>query len=139
MKKTKELFNDEVWLKLFPPTAHSFQPIYRFKNADLVRISRKKKTFEKGYMPNWSREVFSIYERLPTTPVTYKIRDYDKTPIQGTFYEAELQKVISKDIYQIESILQEKPGRRPLVLVKWKGYPDSMNSWILKKNLLNWS
>ena len=32
----------------------------RFKVGDHVRISKYKKNFTKGYMPNWSEEVFVI-------------------------------------------------------------------------------
>ena len=31
-----------------------------FKVGDLVRISKYKNIFAKGYMPNWSEEVFVI-------------------------------------------------------------------------------
>ena len=30
----------------------------KFKEGDRVRIAKKKKFFEKGYTPNWTREVF---------------------------------------------------------------------------------
>lgn len=131
---------EDVWLKLFPPTLDTSNQKFKFKIGDLVRISRKKKTFDKGYLANWSREVFSVKERLSTQPITYRIQDYNIQEIQGTFYELELQKVLSANVYQIESVLQEKRIRRqPHVLVKWKGYPDSMNSWIPKQSLLNWN
>src|SRR5207244_13279985 len=45
----------------------------KFKPGDKVRISRIKGTFEKGYLPNWSEQVYIIDEVLKTTPVTYRI------------------------------------------------------------------
>ena len=32
----------------------------KFKDSDCVRISKCKNIFEKGYVPNWSQEVFMI-------------------------------------------------------------------------------
>ena len=55
----------------------------KFKKGDRVRISRKKKTFEK---------VFNISKVQHTIPFTYKIKDSTDEEIKGTFYEVELQK-----------------------------------------------
>ena len=42
-----------------------------FKIGDAVRISKyKRKTFDKGYTPNWTEEVFVISEIRPTDPIT---------------------------------------------------------------------
>ncbi len=57
-----------------------------------MRISRIKGTFEKGYENNWSYEVFTVTDILPTHPITYKIKDYFDEPIKGSFYEQELLK-----------------------------------------------
>ena len=64
----------------------------RLSVGDKVRITKKKKTFEKGYTPRWTEEVFTIPAVQNTSPVTYKIEDLNGEEIQGTFYEAELQK-----------------------------------------------
>ena len=50
-------------------------PYYKFDIGDKVRISKKKKTFEKGYTPNWSEELFVIDKQLHTSPVTYSLKD----------------------------------------------------------------
>ena len=61
--------------------------------GDRVRISKyKRKTFDKGYTPNWTEEVFVVDEIQWTSPITYKIRDVNGEPIKGTFYREELQK-----------------------------------------------
>ena len=63
-----------------------------FKIGDTVRISKyKRKTFDKGYTPNWTEEVFVISEIRPTDPITYKIKDLNGEEIGGTFYREELQ------------------------------------------------
>ena len=53
--------------------------------------------FRKGYLGQWSDELFEITSRLPTTPVTYDIRDLAGEPIKGRLYEAEIQKTIKRD------------------------------------------
>ena len=103
----------------------------KFSVGDKVRISVKKKTFEKGYTPRWTEEVFTISQVQYTDPPTYKITDYNGEEIQGTFYEQELQRT-SQDIYRIEKVIKRQGNKS---LVKWLGYPDSFNSWVDNKDL----
>ena len=58
-----------------------------FKVGDHVRISKYKNIFAKGYIPNWSGEVFVIKEVKNTIPWTYIISDLKGEEIIGTFYE----------------------------------------------------
>jgi transposase InsO family protein len=37
---------------------------YKFKIGDQVRISKMKRTFEKGYLPNFSKEIFTISKQI---------------------------------------------------------------------------
>ncbi|XP_065642663.1 uncharacterized protein LOC136074287 [Hydra vulgaris] len=105
----------------------------RFSIGDKVRITKKKKTFEKGYTPRWTEEVFTISKIQYTDPPTYKINDYNGEEIQGTFYEQELQKT-NQEIFRIEKVIRKLKNKS---LVKWYGYPDSFNSWIDNKELKN--
>ena len=106
----------------------------RFKVGDEVRITKKKKLFDKGYTNNWTHKIYTIAEVLNTFPPTYKIKD-DKGVFEGSFYEAELQKT-NENVFQIEKILGwkmidgERYGR-----VKWKGYDSSYNSWVPAKEI----
>ena len=45
---------------------------YKFKIGDQVRISKMKRTFEKGYLPNFSKEIFTISKQIPRDPPVYK-------------------------------------------------------------------
>ena len=47
----------------------------KFKVGDHVRISKYKNIFAKGYIPNWSEEVFVIKKVKNTIPWTYVIND----------------------------------------------------------------
>ncbi len=95
--------------------------------------------FEKGYEINWTEEIFTI-AKIPRDAVVYKIKDYTGELLEGVFHEEELQKVTPKtheDTYVVEKVLQKKTiGRKKLVLVKWRGYPSSMNSWIPESELI---
>ena len=104
----------------------------KFKVGDHVRISKYKNIFAKGYSPNWSEEVFVVSKIKNTFPWTYVISDLNGEKITGSFYKNELQKANPKE-FRIEKILKRKGDK---LYVKWKGYNNSFNSWINKKDLL---
>ena len=47
----------------------------KFKIGDHVRISKYKNIFTKGYMPNWSEEIFVVSGVKNTVPRTNVISD----------------------------------------------------------------
>ena len=104
----------------------------KFKVVGNVRISKYKNIFAKGYTPNWSEEVFVISKIKITVPWTYVINDLNGGEITGSFYEKELQKT-SQEKFRIEKVLKRKGDK---LYVKWKGYNNSFNSWIDKKDLV---
>ena len=59
----------------------------KFKVGDRVRISNYKNVFVKGYVPNWSEEVFVVNKIKNTVPWMYKINDLNGEKIIGNFYE----------------------------------------------------
>ncbi|GFV52653.1 chromo domain-containing protein [Trichonephila clavipes] len=106
---------------------------FRFSVNDVVRISKARKVFKKGYLPGWTEETFTIYKRYPTNPPTYVLQDSSGKEIAGRFYEEELQKInkTSNDFWAIEKIIRTKGrGSSRHLLVKWVGFDDSFNSWI---------
>ena len=98
----------------------------KFYVGDKVHITRKKGTFEKGFTPNWTKEVFTIISVKATKPPTYTIKDTLGESVQGSFYEQELQLSV-QEIFSIERVLRKKKNQ---VYVKWKGYSNAFNSWI---------
>ena len=127
---------EEVWHNLYGDMPVTYKRP-KFKVGDCVRISKLRKTFKKGYLPNWSEELFTIYKVIRTTPVRYVIRDEMNVTLKGSFYEEELQKVTKvNQLYRIETILKERQQKnRAQILVKWSGYPASFNSWINRSDL----
>ena len=98
---------EEVWHNLYGDMAVTYKHP-KFKVGDTVRISKLRKTFKKGYLPNWSEELFTIYKVIRVIPIRYIIRDEMNVTLKGSFYEEELQKVTKVDkLYRIEAILEE--------------------------------
>ena len=73
-----------------------------------------------------------VHRVVPGPVPTYKIHEWDDTPVQGTFYEEDLQKVHVSDVFRIEKVLKRQKDRW---LVKWKGWPDKYNSWIASQDV----
>ena len=121
-----------VWHNLYG--SESSKPVrFKFNIGDQVRISKTRRTFKKGYLPNWTEEVFTVSKRVPRRPPVYKIADYDGEELAGTFYEQELQKVTKThdDFYRVEKILRSRMrNKRKEHYVKWLGYPEKFNSWV---------
>ena len=69
----------------------------KFKIGDIVRILKYKNIFAKGYVPNWSEEVFMIKKVKNTVPLTNVISDLKGEEIVGKFQEKELQKTNQKE------------------------------------------
>ena len=112
---------------------------FHFSEGDWVRISKSRKVFKKGYLPGWTEEIFQIFERIPGTVERYKLKEFDGSIIQGTFYFEELQKVNlgADDIFRIEKIEKTRgKGKKKELFVHWKGWPVKYNSWIPADQLL---
>ncbi len=107
----------KVWHTLYSDHTVEKTPKYKLKIGDQVRISKIKRKFEEGYLPNFSQEIFSISKQIPRDPPVYKIKDYDGEELKGTFYGKELQKVIKQDnVYEIEKILKKR-GRGEMYII----------------------
>ena len=126
-----------VYKNLYQKDSVNAKKNNKFKVGDKVRISKYKGTFDKGYLPNWTTELFTISKVLDTNPVTYKIVDENKEEIEGIFYEHELVKFNKQDSdYEVEKILKTRiRNKKKEYFVKWVGYPNEMNSWIPEENL----
>ena len=109
--------------------------IAKFKIGDHVRISLNKNIFEKSYETNWTKEIFVIYDIKYTNVPYYYLKDLNDEKLDGTFYEQELQKT-NLTLYVIEKIIKIKNDK---LFVKWRGYNNSFNSWIDKKDVIKYT
>ena len=103
--------------------------------GDVVRLSMVTRPFRKGYLPQWTEEIFVVDKVIRRQPTVYAVKDFDGEEVAGTFYAEELQKIGKKEtdaLYKIEHILRSrkrKDGTKEY-LVKWYGYPAKFNSWV---------
>ena len=77
-------------------------------------------------------ENFVVSKIKNTVPWTYIINDLNGQKITGTFYEKELQRTNQKE-FRKEKVIRRKGDK---LYVKWKGYDNSFNCWIDKKDLV---
>ena len=128
----------QVWYQLYgrrwtrpTPRRSRLQP------GDRVRLSKRARLFKKGYLPQWTEEVFVVRRVVPGVPITYKLEEMDGTPLEGTFYVEDLQKVTVDDdtLWRIDKVLKRR-GKQ--ALVRWKGWPAKYDSWIPTSDLKAW-
>ena len=122
----------DIWIKQYSDLVKATKT--KFKIGDKVRISKYKGIFFKGYLQNWTDEVFIVSEvNTKYKPPMYKLKDYDGTEIEGRFYEYELSKSDIEE-FRIEKILRKKTSNgKTMALVKWFGYKEP--SWINYDNI----
>ncbi len=54
-----------------------------------------KGPLDKGYLPNWSQEIFTVVQRIDWDPAVYKLkRDSDGALINGIYYSEEMLPVV---------------------------------------------
>ena len=142
--KNVTMYNDgKVWKKLYSKKLFGTSRKRRrrrkptFKAGDKVMLSKVRRTFKKGYLPGWTEEIFIVDRVINSYVPSYKIKEYDGTPVKGTFYEEELQKVDMGDkdtFFRIEKVLKRKDGK---ALVRWKGWPSKYDSWVDAKETVD--
>ena len=95
--------------------------------ADELRNSK----FRRGYTVQNTIEIFKI--RLVDStqhPVVYYLEDLNGEPITGVFYREELTPTHLPEVFKIDVLKTKTVNGRKKVFVRWRGYPDSFNSWI---------
>ena len=129
-----------VWERLYGDDERYKRTIKNIQQGDTVRISKVKGQFEKGYLPNWSREEFfvdNINDKFLPSMVTLK--DHRGEQIEGNFYEDEIQQIgrnPDDDVYEVEKVIRQKRQDGEIwYLVKWLGYGDDFNSWVRKRDV----
>ena len=89
--------------------------------------------FDKGYLPNWSAEIFKVARLYNIKLPMYSLNDHSGEELNGTWYEPEIQKIaVIDDTYKIESIIGQRKVRGKIqYLVRWLGcLPVTILTWI---------
>ena len=95
----------------------------------MVRASSYKRIIEKGYMPNETKEHFTVSQKVPIRKGTKrrvdKLVDYHNDAGNSSWYPKELQKLL-ENLYRIEKFFRKLtlPDGTKQVFVFWKGWID---------------
>lgn len=79
----------ELWNRLYLTDLRTSK---RYKKGDFVRIDNSRGAFDKGYLPNFSQEVFKVRAVKPGSIPNYRLEDLKGEDIIGKFYEPNLSK-----------------------------------------------
>ncbi|XP_060557374.1 uncharacterized protein LOC132717822 [Ruditapes philippinarum] len=107
---------------------------FKLKLGQTVRMSHVRNIFDREYSQKWTGEIFKITTRFKRDDLpVYKVEDWDGEPIDGTFYQQELQAITVDENteYHVEKILQKRTRKKQRqVLVRWLHWPKKYDSWI---------
>ena len=112
---------------------------FEFKPGDRVRVVLIKEKFDREYGQKWSGEVFVIVSRRKRDGIPiYVLKDWNGVPVEGTFYQQQLQKVIvdEEGLFKIEKILKRRRRNGVNeVLVRWLRWGPRFDSWIREDSI----
>lgn len=123
---------NEVWHRLYQmPIPSRGKRELSITPGQMVRVSRTKGDFEKGYMPNWTEQHYRVSGTCPNVPRIYKLQNIRGEEIDGSYYKEDIQP-INKNDFRIEKIIKRRTlaTGKTEVLVKWKGWSDKFNTWV---------
>ena len=124
---------NRLWVRLFGDGDTHLKP--QIPQGAMVRASSHKTIFDKGYMPNWTKEHFTVSQAVPhrrgSKRLLYKLVVYNDKAVKGSWYPEEIQE-ISDNQYRIEKVLRRRilPDGTKELFVRWEGWPKEYNSWI---------
>lgn len=112
----------------------------KYNVGDMVRVSKLKSKFTRGYHEQWKRELFLIHDINTKMPIPmYIIKSMNTNEIvKGGFYASELVKIGKTDVYKVERILRRERRQGVLYyLVRWEGFDSNHDSWVSENDIEN--
>jgi hypothetical protein len=132
--------NAEVLRKRLLLKAQAISQTRRFEVDDLVRIEKGKHIFQKGYLPNFTDELFTVKKvNSYAHPITYRLADSSGEPLAELFYANELSlvRLDNATTYAVEKILNQKEREGIIYYyIKWKGKNARHNTWVKATDVL---
>ena len=72
-----------IWCQLYANLISYKEPALYV--GDSVPISKARQVFKKGYLAQWTEEIFTVIERKGTHPPTFVLSDFSGEVLKGTF------------------------------------------------------
>ncbi|RWS06709.1 uncharacterized protein B4U79_02789 [Dinothrombium tinctorium] len=107
----------------------TFKKFLEVEEGDEVRLKLNKSSFEKGFHPTWTSEIFKVKKTIPKYKKSvYRISDSKDEELIGTFYPEEIQKVTPPSILGAKEIVKRRIRRNTIeYLIK---FANNRESWI---------
>ena len=106
---------------------------YDLDVGQYVRIADENRNsiFRRGYTVQNTIEIFRIKKTDKNQkPTVYHLEDLQGEDIKGIFYREELVPAKLPEFFHVDIVRSKTVSGRKKYLVRWRGYPDSFNSWI---------
>ena len=129
-----------AWLALYGDETTTKQST--IKAGALVRVSKVREKFDKGYLPNWSQELLVVDKAEPGALPLYSLKDLDGEKLDGRFYAEEIQQIAKpeEDICRIEAVLgSRRRAGKGQVLVRRRRFPAKFDSWLNAKDVIRYA
>jgi hypothetical protein len=129
----------QVFNHLYKGSLSSKKRVFKYKIGDLVRVSKNKRLFTKGYLQNFTQEYFKVVDTIASVPITYRLSDLQGDVIRGIFYQAELQRIRLEGpdkLFKIEIIKTRQRKKVKEYLVHYVGWPKTFDEWVGGKHKL---
>jgi hypothetical protein len=101
----------------------------KYKVGDVVRIDKHKGDFPKGYLPNYTEELFRIDKVKHSDPPHYKLVDLRGEEILGVFYNENLSHTNINPNARVSEIIDERT-RNGLKEYKVRWIGENKDEWI---------
>ena len=115
------------------PLSKSFHSSSNLTVGQYVRIADEHRNhkFKTGYTVQNTIEIFRVRNiDKSQNPIVYHLEDLNGDPISGIFYRYELTPTQLPQFFNIDVLKSKTVAGTKKYFVRWRGYPDSFNSWI---------
>lgn len=125
-----------VWQRLYGDSYKHARADERYRPDTTVRIDMAKGAFAKGYLPNFSQEIFRIRKVRPGNPTTYELEDQKGELILGKFFAENFSKA-KPAVRRIAHVWETRTRRRHIeYCVSWTDGNPRDREWITEAQLI---